>query len=135
MPVKENEYCLWCCTSDVPSPFPVKIEKTASVGELKRAIREEKRPELDDIAADSLTLWVVSIPVEELQEAAIRHPNSLAGSTQLKIVTDSLSQVFTGENAPKTCIQVIAQRPSGECAHSMLPQSPDRFRGTQATSS
>jgi hypothetical protein len=100
--VKENEYLLWCCISDVPdSCFHVKIDKLEPVAELKKAIKKEKNPELNDIAPDRLTLWTVSIPVQDWQERqeATRHPAEIPGSTQL-IVTTSLSRVFAGENAP-----------------------------------
>jgi hypothetical protein len=40
--------------------FPVKIAPGESVGALKKAIKEEKRPAFDDMPADRLDLWKVS---------------------------------------------------------------------------
>ncbi|KAG1856707.1 hypothetical protein DFJ58DRAFT_659315 [Suillus subalutaceus] len=40
--------------------FPIKITRTESVGDLKKLIKEEKRPEFNAVAADRLQLWNVS---------------------------------------------------------------------------
>src|SRR6267154_736510 len=46
---------------DVPRRvFPVKIGSAETVGYLKKAIKDEKKPLFDDITADSLDLWKVS---------------------------------------------------------------------------
>jgi hypothetical protein len=37
--------------------FPVEIDREKSVGALKKAIKEEKRPIFDHIPADHLDLW------------------------------------------------------------------------------
>jgi hypothetical protein len=42
--------------------FEVKIGNEESVAALKKAIKEEKRPNTDHIPADSLVLWNVSAP-------------------------------------------------------------------------
>ncbi|KAF9147863.1 hypothetical protein BGX21_006822, partial [Mortierella sp. AD011] len=44
------------------SAFEVKLEAHDSIAALKEAIKEKKKPRLDDIAADELTLWHVSLP-------------------------------------------------------------------------
>src|ERR1700680_1715292 len=40
--------------------FPVDIERTEIVGDLKEVIKDKKRPEFDHIATDHLELWKVS---------------------------------------------------------------------------
>jgi Crinkler effector protein N-terminal domain len=37
--------------------FPVKIAGTESVGALKKAIKDEKKPAFDHVPADTLVLW------------------------------------------------------------------------------
>lgn len=48
--------------------FPVKIAPTETVGALKKAIKEEKKPALDHLSADTLGLWNVSISVDSALE-------------------------------------------------------------------
>jgi hypothetical protein len=45
--------------------FPVEIDPDKNVGGLKEAIKEKKKPAFDDITADSLDVWNVSIPIDE----------------------------------------------------------------------
>lgn len=40
--------------------FPVEIGKTKTVGALKDAIKDKRKPDFDHVAADSLMLWKVS---------------------------------------------------------------------------
>ncbi|KAF9577054.1 hypothetical protein BGW38_007989, partial [Lunasporangiospora selenospora] len=48
--------------------FSVKVPLSDTVNDLKNAIKTEKTPEFDDIAADKLTLWRVFIPIPEDDE-------------------------------------------------------------------
>ena len=50
----------WVLGDDPKRIFPVKIAKRKTVGGLKDAIKDKKKPEFDDYAADSLDLWKVS---------------------------------------------------------------------------
>jgi hypothetical protein len=73
--------------------FPVKIARTESVGTLKKAIKEEKKPELDHVTASSLKLWKVSIPVndsfkENISNVELREKETLSP-------VDKLSYLFT----------------------------------------
>jgi hypothetical protein len=45
---------------DLKSVFQVKISSTEPVSALKKAIKEEKRPDFDHVSADALRLWKVS---------------------------------------------------------------------------
>ncbi len=40
------------------------IAANKSVGSLKDAVKEKKKPEFDHVSADTLVLWKVSIPVD-----------------------------------------------------------------------
>src|SRR5258708_3115374 len=52
----------WVLGDDPSHIFPIEIAESKTVGGLKKAIKEEKKPEFDHVAADSLDLWKVSIP-------------------------------------------------------------------------
>jgi len=52
---------IFCVIIDENSPFSVKIQSDATVGELKRAIKVKKQPSFDDFAADRLTLFKVDV--------------------------------------------------------------------------
>jgi hypothetical protein len=45
--------------------FPVRIATTESVNSLRKVIKDEMKPALDHIPADTLVLWKVSIPVDK----------------------------------------------------------------------
>jgi hypothetical protein len=48
--------------------FPVEIAAAMTVGQLKDRIKEKKTPKFDDIAADELTLWRVTVAIEDHDE-------------------------------------------------------------------
>ncbi|KAG2045763.1 hypothetical protein BDR06DRAFT_1015318 [Suillus hirtellus] len=48
--------------------FPLNIEWTEIVGDLKEVIKEKKRPEFDHVATDCLELWKVDLPINEMIE-------------------------------------------------------------------
>ena len=50
----------WVLSDRPESVFPVKIAPEESVGALKKAIKEEKRPAFDHIPTDRLDLWKAS---------------------------------------------------------------------------
>jgi hypothetical protein len=45
--------------------FTVRISKTDNVSVLKKKIKEEKAPHLDDLAASDLILWKVRLPPDQ----------------------------------------------------------------------
>jgi hypothetical protein len=45
--------------------FPIKIVSTETVGALRDAIKEKKKPAFDQVPADELVLWHVSILVDD----------------------------------------------------------------------
>jgi hypothetical protein len=52
---------LLCWVIDTPTKqiFPIEVGHDAIWGKVKRAIKKEKEPEFDGIAADTLNLWKV----------------------------------------------------------------------------
>jgi hypothetical protein len=50
----------WVFSHTSDRVFPVEIAKTKTVGALKEAIKDERKPDFDHVAADSLVLWKVS---------------------------------------------------------------------------
>ncbi|KAF9924509.1 hypothetical protein BGZ67_009217, partial [Mortierella alpina] len=63
----DNHFTLFCLVDGEPTSnaFPVGIEFSKTIGDFKKLIKTEKSPEFDDIAADKLALWRVSIPIIE----------------------------------------------------------------------
>ncbi|KAF9314604.1 hypothetical protein BG003_003982 [Podila horticola] len=63
----DNLMRLFCLVNGEPTSnaFPVEIKSTKTIGDLKDLIKTKKTPEFDDIAADKLTLWRVTIPITD----------------------------------------------------------------------
>ncbi|KAF9344808.1 hypothetical protein BGX26_003865, partial [Mortierella sp. AD094] len=59
----DNFFTLFCLVDGDATPFSIKIPSSDTVDSLKDAIKVKKSPEFDDIAADKLALWHVSIPI------------------------------------------------------------------------
>ncbi|KAF9419837.1 hypothetical protein BGZ76_004194 [Entomortierella beljakovae] len=60
-----SDITLFCYLKGESQAFPVTISTEKTVAELKKAIKKEKTPRLDDISADELLLWKVSIPFDK----------------------------------------------------------------------
>ncbi|KAG0369009.1 hypothetical protein BGZ54_000640, partial [Gamsiella multidivaricata] len=102
---------LFCLVSgdSVSRVFPVKVPSDDTVSDLKELIKAKKAPELDDIAADNLTLWHVSIPLTDGDD---EHPvilDTLNDKKKLRPATD-LSEVFS-EEIPRKTVNILVQRP------------------------
>jgi hypothetical protein len=108
-----NLLTLFCLVDGDSSPFPVEIEPTKTVGSLKDAIKAKKTPRFDDVAADELNLWSVSIPVsddDDDDEISV-YINNIPKDDKKKLkATRELLGVF-GNEAPKNMIHIIVQRP------------------------
>ena len=78
--------------------FPVKIERGESVGVLKKLVKEEKKPMLDHLPADTLDLWKVNIPVAD--DEATQNPD-LSNAIMLRSV-DEIAEHFDGPPQTKT---------------------------------
>ncbi|KAG0244616.1 hypothetical protein BG011_002889, partial [Mortierella polycephala] len=101
----DNHLTLFCLVDGELTPFPVEIASTKTIGGLKDAIKTKKANHFQDVDADELTLWRVSIPVVPKKE---RKEISLADvpSKEELDETDDLSDVFE-ETPPKKTIHII----------------------------
>src|SRR5690242_17512620 len=101
---------LLCLVHGDSSVFPVRIDKTLLVGDLKDEIKKKKSPKFDDIPANELTLWKVDISDDD--EAAIQQL-ALQAHTANEILmwpTREISEYF--ENQPtRRHIHVVTERP------------------------
>ncbi|KAF9536721.1 hypothetical protein EC957_009872 [Mortierella hygrophila] len=101
---------LFCLVDGVATTnaFPVEIESTKTIGDLKKFIKKENTPEFDDFAPDKLTLWRVSIP-DNKQGSAITI-DALDDKTELNNPRTRLSKLFSespDDNTPCTCSNSI----------------------------
>jgi hypothetical protein len=105
----DNPLTLFCLVDGETTSFPVEIESTKTVGDLKKLIKTEKAKAFEDVDADQLTLWHVSLPVVPKKD---RKAISLADvlSKEELDETDDISDVFE-EKPPKKTIHIIVQRP------------------------
>ncbi|KAG0279026.1 H(+)-transporting V1 sector ATPase subunit A [Linnemannia gamsii] len=91
--------------------FSVKIASTDTVDDLKEHIKTKKSPEFDDIAADKLTLWSVSILItRDYSEIPILFNNIAKEEKEKLHPADDLSDIFD-EKPPKKPIHIFVQRP------------------------
>src|SRR4051812_24936501 len=95
--------------------FPVVIARSRTVGTLKELIKQMKHPEFADLAADNLTLWGVSIPLDNNADNALKQlvlkDNEVKGIQKL-LPAKRLSSYFSEEPAEEH-VHVIIQPPSG----------------------
>ncbi|KAG0195374.1 hypothetical protein BGX31_006341, partial [Mortierella sp. GBA43] len=66
-----NDLRLFCILEGESTPFPVTIDSDKTVGDLKDAIKTKKSNYLASIDADQLTLWKVSIQINDNDETPI----------------------------------------------------------------
>ncbi|KAI7825711.1 hypothetical protein BC939DRAFT_124815 [Gamsiella multidivaricata] len=102
---------LFCLTDGEPTSneFSVKIPSTETVYILKSLIKAKKTPKFDDLAADNLTLWRVSVPVVAASIRSAVFLNEIDSKTELS-PTNDVSDVFPNTPAKKT-VHIIVQRP------------------------
>ncbi|KAI1302690.1 hypothetical protein EDD11_005566 [Mortierella claussenii] len=89
--------------------FPVSTSTTTTVGELKDLIKTKKAPRFDDVAADELTLWRVSIlvvPADKHKPIVL----SEIPSTEL-VPTDDLCNLRQPENGLHLKLSPVARLP------------------------
>ena len=93
--------------------FPVKIANTESVGALKDAIKEKKKPIFNHVPADALDIFRVSIPVDEELDAALQsfrlEHDPQNGVHHLSVPVKRLKGVFGGPIEEH--IHVLVKRP------------------------
>ncbi|KAI8596405.1 hypothetical protein EDD21DRAFT_419705 [Dissophora ornata] len=105
----DNQYTLLCLVDGEATPFPVEIESIKTIGQLKKAIKDDNAIAFADVDAKVLTLWRVSIPVAPLNERKSIVLNEFDSAEELD-PTDDISDVFH-EKPPKKTIHIIVQRP------------------------
>jgi len=117
-----NKTMLIYCLVDGETPsraFPIRIDSTDSIGDLKELIKVKKTPRFDDIAADELTLWQVSVPVTDDEDEV---PIFLGPLKEKKkaFPTKLLSNFF--DDPPKDVIHIMVQKPTtvAVCSKIML---------------
>ncbi|KAF9081292.1 hypothetical protein BGX29_004602, partial [Mortierella sp. GBA35] len=119
----DNRFNLFCLVNGEASSnaFSIKIPSTDTVDDLKDLIKTKKAPRFDDVAADELTLWKVSIPVVPANKhRPIVLNEFLEAATELD-PTDDVSDVFE-DKLPKKTIHIIVQRPPQ--VHASVPARP-----------
>ncbi|KAF9994042.1 hypothetical protein BGZ80_001265 [Entomortierella chlamydospora] len=102
-------FCLVVDGEATSNAFSVEIDSNKTVDGFKKLIKAEKSPEFDDIVADKLTLWRVSIPDDNEDDIPILL-NSVSNDEKKKLkATSELIEVFE-EKPPKKTIRIIVQR-------------------------
>ena len=86
--------------------FPVHIEGSSLVGDLKDAIKAKKAPEFDNFPADRLKLWKVKIP--DNQDDLLSNLTLNDGDELL--ATKKISKYFP-DSPPEEHIHVIVKLP------------------------
>ncbi|KAF9323290.1 hypothetical protein BG006_001596, partial [Podila minutissima] len=105
-----NHLTLFCIVDgeSVSHAFKLKnIPSSDDVDDLKDLIKTKQSPDFDDVVANKLTLWRVTIP-EDKQSAAITI-DALRDKTELNDPRELLSELFP-EN-PDRNTYIIVQRP------------------------
>jgi hypothetical protein len=104
-------YC-WALDDDPLLAFPIKIAKSETVGGLKDAIKDKKKPEFDHVAADRLNLWKVSIPDDRSLKENISKLDFY--DEQSLSPTAKLSKVFADAPEEMHLHIVVRAPPAGE---------------------
>ncbi|KAG0060879.1 hypothetical protein BGZ89_011907, partial [Linnemannia elongata] len=119
--MENNPLALFCLVDGEATShaFSVKIPSTDTVDDLKDHIKTKKSPEFDDVAADKLTLWRVSIPDDEDHDDIPVVLDNVIIKDQKKLrATRELSDVWK-DKPPKGTIHVIIRRPPQK--HTTIP--------------
>ncbi|KAG0325630.1 hypothetical protein BG000_001729 [Podila horticola] len=90
--------------------FPVKLSADESIGDLKNLIKTALSPQFDDVTAKDLTLWRVSIPITDDDNAIPILLNNVTSDKKKLGPVDDISDVFE-VRPPKKTIHIIVQRP------------------------
>ncbi|KAK3844547.1 MAG: hypothetical protein J3R72DRAFT_72127 [Linnemannia gamsii] len=108
-----NDTCirLFCLVDGQPTSnaFSVSISTAATIDELKDAIKTKKAQEFDDIDADKLTLWRVSIP-DDGDECPILVDNVPESEREKLRATTKLYKEFDTD-LPEETIDILVRRP------------------------
>ena len=87
--------------------FVVEVEETKSISILKKAIKEEKAPQLNHISASALDLLQVFFPIDDLKIEWINF--NFADYLKLSPPTKKLSTFF--KEVAEDCVHIIIKVP------------------------
>ncbi|KAF9931246.1 hypothetical protein FBU30_010571 [Linnemannia zychae] len=104
----DNQMTLFCLVDGeaTSKAFPVEIGSSKTIGGLKDAIKLKQSPDFDDIVANSLTLWLVSIPDDN--QCSTITIDDLDDKTELDKPRTRLSQLFP--ESPDDNTYILVQR-------------------------
>jgi len=124
--MSDNNITLFCLVhgeDPVDRAFSIKIPSIATIDELKKQIKTEKTPRLDDVAADELTLWKVNIPSDQLASLDPKADVQTLGAKLSPL--SKISKVFPN-GVEDEHLHIIIVRPSeftipeGRCIYMVL---------------
>ena len=108
-------YTLVCIIIGESTAFPVKIDETQTVGELKKFIKKETEPDLDGVAAHRLTLYKVNIDMSDKAKFTkeVQDISQDLSKTEKELFNPSeeLSHVFKSPDPLKGNIHILIQLP------------------------
>ena len=116
---------------DGGEPFKVDIDKEETVSHLRKVIKENKKPRFDDIPADTLSLWKVSLQFSENLKNEVESLNLVDGGRLMPV--EKLSKIFS--DMEKKRVHVVVDRPrsaSGPVSTSIIRQQPRVTSGRSA---
>jgi hypothetical protein len=96
---------------DASHIFPIEIAERKTVGALKDAIKDKKRPAFDHVPADTLILWQVSIPVNRNLTEHLSKSDFVDESSLLPV--KRLSKVFSDQPEDEH-LHIVVRVPPGE---------------------
>ena len=118
----EMPYKIFCMIIGHDSTIPVNINETETVDDLKKAIKEENKPELDACAADALTLFRVGIEIAKSgdKRTRIEELKRLSRNLNEDEALDEEAQISTilGKNPPEKDY-ILVRLPEGQSASSL----------------
>jgi hypothetical protein len=125
----DTRLSIFCVVDGEPQSrkFSVKPKLTDTIDDVKDLIKAKKSPRFDDIAADKLTLWKVSIPIVPANKDNTIALNEEVSRTYLE-PAHKLSNVFENElekNAVLTedTLHILVERPPPGNAHALCSHS------------
>ncbi|KAG1886438.1 hypothetical protein F4604DRAFT_1721739 [Suillus subluteus] len=104
--------------------FLIKIAQTESVGDLKKLIKEDKRPEFDAVATDYTIDLILRKVANLTADAALESNVRRVIEHKLPLLSlAKLSKVFSSLPEEEH-LHVVVQRPPAGISHNLLPLSP-----------
>ena len=118
---QQMEYTLNCIVLGEASVFPVKINNAQLVGELKKAIKNKKPNDFNDVDADQVTLHQIRIVIPDDDDEynkimnGISQPGYVFDPKRTLIPTYKISRYFG--QGPEGDIHILVELPKGKSIH------------------